>query len=138
MLYDTSRHEPLQSATWDEGRPRSAIEHIVDDTEARFATGTFWPIHPRDADDGQTQPLYPLYFGGCGVLWTLHYLQAIGACDLKRSYTDCVDSLLPLNREWLRSSDSTQFPSYLMGDTGILLLSYWLKPQRARRNVSKR
>lgn len=128
MLYDASRHEPLQSVTWDKGRARAAIEHIVDDTEARFATGTFWPIHPRDADDGQTQPLYPLYFGACGVLWALHYLQAIGACELKRSYADCVDSLLPLNREWLGSSDSTQFPSYLMGDTGILLLSYWLKP----------
>jgi len=130
MLHDPARHEPLLSIAWDEGQARATIEYIVNDTEARFSAGTYWPIHPRDADDGQTQPLYPLYFGACGVLWALHYLQAIGASDLKRSYADCVESLLPLNREWLTSFDATEFASYMMGDTGILLLSFWLNPVR--------
>ena len=128
MLYDQGRHEPLLSIAWDEGQARATIKHIVGDTEARFSAGTYWPIHPRDADGGQTQPLYPLYFGACGVLWALHYLQAIGASDLRRSYADCVESLLLLNREWLASFDSTEFASYLIGDTGILLLSFWLNP----------
>ena len=128
MLHDPARHEPLLSIAWDEGKARATIEHIVRDTEARFSDSTYWPIHPRDADGGQTQPLYPLYFGACGVLWALHYLQAIGASDLRRSYADCVEPLLLLNREWLGSVDSTKFASYMLGDTGILLLSSWLNP----------
>jgi hypothetical protein len=126
MLHDPARHEPLLSIAWDEGKARTTIEHIVRDTEAHFSDSTYWPIHPRDADHGQTQPLCPLYSGACGVLWALHYLQAIGASDLRRSYADCVESLLLLNREWLASFDSTEFASYMMGDTGILLLSFWL------------
>jgi hypothetical protein len=127
MLFDPARHEPLQPIRWDEARVRATIARIADDTEERFATGTYWPIHPRDADDGATAPLYPLYFGACGVLWALHYLDAVGAVRLKRGYAICVEPLLPLNRAWLTSSsDSGELASYMMGDTGILLLNYWL------------
>ena len=128
MLHDPARHEPLRSIPWDEQQARAAITRIVDDTEARFSAASYWPLHPRDADGGQTQPLYPLYFGACGVLWALHYLQAGGACELRRSYAACVESLLPLNRQWLNSLGDDEAASYLMGDTGILLLSFWLTP----------
>jgi lantibiotic modifying enzyme len=129
MLHDPARHEPLLPIAWNEDRARSAIAHIVKDTEARFEAGTYWPIHPRDADNGQTQPLYPLYFGACGVLWALHYLQAAGAARPERSYADCILPLLPLNRNWLAAGgESTELASYMMGDTGVLLLSFWLNP----------
>ena len=130
VLHNPARHEPLNSVTWDEEQVRAAIEHVVSDTEARFSAATYWPIHPRDADDGQAQPLFCLYFGACGVMWALHYLQAIGASQLRRSYADSLESLLQLNREWLGSFDSTEFASYMMGDTGILLLSFWLRPAK--------
>lgn len=128
MLYDPARHEPLRADAWDEGRARSMIEQIVRDTEARFSPATYWPIHPRDADDAETQPVYPLYFGACGVVWALRYLEAVGAIRLSRSYDRYVDALLPLNRAWLTSSASADFASYLMGDTGILLLSFGSNP----------
>jgi lantibiotic modifying enzyme len=128
MLYDPARHEPLRISVWDEARACAMIEQIVRDTEARFSSETFWPIHPRDADDGETRPVYPLYFGACGVVWALRYLEAVGAIRLSRSYAGYVDSLLPLNQAWLTSFRSTDFASYMMGDTGILLLSYWLNP----------
>jgi hypothetical protein len=130
MLYDPTRHEPLRSIAWDEGRARAAIEHIVSDTEARFSADTYWPIHPRDAEGGRTRPLYALDVGACGVLWALHYLEAVNASRLRRSYADCVPPLLLLNREWLASVRSTDFASYLTGDTGILLLGYRLDPTR--------
>jgi len=104
------------------------IERIVRDTEGCFSPDTHWPLHVRDADGGNTQPVYALYFGACGVVWALHYLEAVGAIQLTRSYEDYVESLLPLNRAWLASFGSTDFASYMMGDTGILLLSYWLRP----------
>ena len=69
MLYDPARHEPLQAFRWDETRARATIEHIVCDTEARFSPQTYWPIHPKDADHGETNPVYPLYHGACGVVW---------------------------------------------------------------------
>lgn len=128
MLYDPARHEALKSITWDEARARAMIERIVRDTEARFSPASYWPMHPRDADNGETQPAYPLYFGACGVMWALNYLDAAGAVRLSRSYAGHVDALLPLNRAWLGSSSSPDQASYLMGETGIRLLSYWLNP----------
>ncbi len=128
MLYDPARHEPLRQNAWDEGLARATIERIVRETEARFSPETYWPVHPRDGDGGEEHPFHALYFGACGVIWALHYLEAVGAARLRRSYAGNVDALLQLNRAWLTASGSTDFPSYLMGDTGILLLSYWLNP----------
>ena len=125
MLYDPERHEPLRPGAWDEARAQAMIEQIVRNTEAWFSPETHWPFHSRDADGGKTEPAYALYFGASGVVWALHYLQAVGAIELKRSYEDYVQSLPPLNRAWLASFGSTDFASYMMGDTGILLLSYW-------------
>jgi len=131
MLYDPARHEPCQPAPWSEARARAAIEHIVRDTEARFSPERYWPVHPRDADQGDTAtlpPFYPLYFGACGVFWALHHLQSVGAARLSRSYAPFVDGLLPVNRAWLGAESEAERASYLMGDTGILMLSHWLSP----------
>ena len=128
MLYDPARHEPLHPIAWDDAKARATIERIVRDTEARFSSDTFWPIHPRDADGGETEPAYPLYHGACGVFWALHYLQTVGAVQRTRSYAEYIEPLLSLNRAWLASFDSEDFASYMMGDTSVLLLSYWLNP----------
>ena len=60
-----------------------------------------------------------LYYGACGVIWALHYLQAVGAASLSRSYLDDLDRLLTSNRAWLKSAGSQDFASFLMGDTPI-------------------
>ena len=86
MLHNPERHEPCESLAWDPDRAAAMIATIVADTEARFSADTFWPIHPRDADDGSTAPAYPLYHGACGVIWALRYLQDVGAAQLMRSY----------------------------------------------------
>ena len=128
MLFDPTRHEALKSLAWDEALAQAAINRIVRDTESNFSAELHWPIHPQDADHGERQPFFPLYFGACGVVWALCYLQAAGQAKLTRSYTNYVECLLPLNRSWLGSRGGSDFASYLMGDTGILLLSYWLRP----------
>ena len=129
MLFDPQRHEPLRASQWDEDRARATIARIVHDTEARFAQDAWWPVHPLDADGGQRAPLFPLYFGACGVIWSLHYLDAVGAASATRDYRDAVPLLLPLNRAWLEGSGSRDFASYLMGDTPILMLRHWLAPR---------
>jgi hypothetical protein len=123
MLFNPARHEPLIDAAWDERRVRATIERIVRDTEAAFSQGA-WPLHPNDADSGETQPQHSLYFGAAGVVWALHYLARVGAARLTRSYAASLDVILERNRARLAASDMTSTASYLCGDTSILMLEY--------------
>ncbi len=126
MLFSADRHEPVCALPWDEGRARHVIQRIVDDTERRFAPATLWPTHPLDSKD--PAPEYPLYMGACGVIWALRYLQTQGAAALARDYQPFVLPLLAPNRVAMRHEGDAPFGSYLMGDTGIRLLSYWYDP----------
>jgi Lanthionine synthetase C-like protein len=135
MLYDPTRHEALRPIAWDEARVREAIEHIVRDTEARYSSDRYWPLHPRDVDGGEepTQPATGLYFGACGVIWALHYLQSVGAAKLSRRYGNELDALLLRNRAALKAfGDVGEEASYLMGDTPILMLAQGDEPTAAR------
>ena len=90
MLFDPARHESLHAIPWDEGRVRTCISQIAADAEARFTPQGWWPPHPRDLepDEDATQPATPLYYGACGVVWALHYLQDVGAVRLQRNYRE--------------------------------------------------
>jgi hypothetical protein len=129
-LYDPARHEPLRDIPWDAARARAAIERIVADAEARFAEERYWPAHPNDGDG--PGPDYPLYMGACGVMWALHYLQSVGAVDLRRSYLPFVDPLIPAIAKWLGDSYGLHRASYLMGDTSVWMLSHALEPSPAK------
>jgi Lanthionine synthetase C-like protein len=135
VLYDPARHEALQAMPWDEGRVRAAIEHIVADTEARFAPDGYWPLHPRDVggNEDPTRPATSLYHGACGVIWALHYLQSAGAATLSRRYANELDTLLLRNRATLQAfGDDGEEASYFMGDTPILMLTHGDAPTAAR------
>ncbi len=131
MLYDASRHEQLRTIAWDEARARAMIATIVADTEARFSPDTFWPMHPRDADDASTAPAYPLYHGACGVIWALRYLQHVGAARLTRSYAPFLNELLARNRAWLAAEGIVATGAYMMGDTPIRMLMFSDEPSPA-------
>ena len=125
MLFDPARHQALQKIAWDEDRVRAAIAHIVRDTESRFSPESLWPLHPRDADGGETAPAYPLYHGACGVVWALQYLADIGAARTSRSFDAYLEPVRQRIRAWLASFGSSDFASYMMGETGVLLLRYF-------------
>ena len=128
MMYSADRHEACDTLEWDAERAAATIATIVADTEAHFSPDAFWPIHPRDADDGGTVPAYPLYYGACGVIWALRYLQAVGAARLTRSYSAFLDELLARNRAWLAAEGFVAPGAYLMGDTSIRMLMFWDDP----------
>jgi hypothetical protein len=128
MLFDPARHEPLHAAPWDASRAGAAIGAIVRDAEAAFSPDSGWPMHPRDADDGDSAPAYDLYFGAAGVIWALHYLAAAAGISLQHDYAARVAPLVGRNATWLRAAGSDDRASYLMGDTGILLLQQALQP----------
>lgn len=127
-LFDPARHESLEAHPWDEARARATIEWIVRSAEDAFVPQTYWPMHPLDRGGEAAQPAYPLYFGACGVIWALHYLDAVGAVALRRRYGGYLASLAPRTRSWLEASGSRDFASYLMGETAIVLLRDGLGP----------
>ena len=129
MLHDPARHEPLRLLPWDERRVRAAIEGIVEDADARFVDGRYWPVHPLDRDgaDDQATPETPLYHGACGVIWALRYLEAVGAAR-SRSHPADLDRLLEDNRAWLGAAAARERASFLMGDTPIRLLAFGTEP----------
>jgi hypothetical protein len=126
MLFASDRHEPLSAVSWDEERARAAILRIVRDTEERFSPETLWPTHPMDAKS--PAPQYALYWGACGVIWALKFLEQQGAASLSRNYDNSILPLLAPNRAEMRQADSVAFGAYLMGDTGIQLLQFWVDP----------
>jgi Lanthionine synthetase C-like protein len=130
VLHDPARHEPIRPIDWDEDRVRATIEQIVNDTELRFSPDRYWPVHLRDleGDDDPNRCATSLYYGACGVMWALHYLQAAGAAQLSRSYTVYLEDVLIKNRAWLRSFGRDESASYMMGDTPILMLAYGHSP----------
>ena len=128
MLHDPDRHEPLCATAWDADRAHEVIAQVVRDTEVRFDPDRYWPLHPLDADAGDAAPAYALYHGACGVLWALHYLEASGAITLARHYAQWVRPLVARNAIRLASLDFEANASYLMGETGILLLAQALDP----------
>ena len=78
---------------------------------------------PTTAD---TVPAYPLYYGACGVIWALRYLQRVGAARLHRSYASypgrqCLRAIVHGSRRRASSRPA----AYLMGETSILMLMYW-------------
>jgi lantibiotic modifying enzyme len=130
MLYDPARHEPLRPLPWDEGRVRAAIERIVSDAESRFAEDRYWPLHPLDRE-GEGKPAQfetPLYHGACGVIWALHYLQAVGAATLSRSYVSELERLLARNRIWLGEAADRDRASFMDGDTPIRMMAFGETP----------
>ena len=134
MLYDPTRHEALGPIPWNEDRARGVIERIVANTEEHFSPDRYWPVHSRDVDgDGdRTQLATSLYFGACGVIWALEYLESVGAVRLSRSYSSYLEPLLSRNRAWLKSFGSQDFASFMMGDTPIIMMAYGHEATTAR------
>lgn len=135
LLYDPMRHEKVCDSRWDEGRVRTSIERIVADTERDFDDEHLWPVHPFDRSlERPPDSLKPLYYGAAGVLWALNYLHESGAIALERDYIATVRELIERHRADIRKYEDVrkylgvELSSYLLGETGILLLEWKLAP----------
>lgn len=131
MLFDPARHQALAAADWDADVARVAIDRIVQATHAaRDATGA-WPVHPLDADGADEGPAFNLYFGAAGVAWALVDLERRGLAAPRGGCADDLDMYVARNRAWLDAggSSAADHASYLMGETGILLLRHAVAPE---------
>ncbi len=139
MLFDPARHEALVEQAWDEGRVRALLAHIVADTEARFDDALGWPAHPNDRSPGD-DPAHigpSLYYGQCGVIWALRYLQRVGAAELQREWRGHADRLVVRTRQWLGEDAEREAASFLMGETPIELLRFDDEAQAALARLSQ-
>jgi lantibiotic modifying enzyme len=120
MLFEPDRHEALCDSAWDASRARDEVRSIVRDIEgSRLAEG-HWRLHTLDDEgDGRLTGFKNLYLGSAGVLWALWYLQREGAVELG---SDPSEGIQEVHRAYLADPDTGQVvPSYLLGETGILL-----------------
>ena len=134
-LYETERHERLIRTEWNEERARDAIDRIVTDTHRSFDPDTLWPIHSLDrSPERPPDSIKYMYHGAAGVIWALNYLNDTTALPLKRDYLPTVQQLIPQIRDDMdkhpevRKYMGAELSSYLLGESGILLLQFKLAP----------
>ena len=124
MLFDPNRHEALGTVPWDEVFARQAVQHIVADTLLHFDAQTLWPTHPRDLEPGEAKlPVAALYHGAAGVIWALERLRDKGGAAVVFDFGPTVAGLLEHNRRFNAASEIDKH-SYLLGDSGVLLLQF--------------
>ncbi len=106
------------------------------DAETRFDAERYWPVHVLDRQAGATKQFETsLYDGACGVFWALHYLEAVGAATLSRSYAAEWDRLLPRHGADLDESVDRRRASFLLGDTPIHLMSFGVDETEERESA---
>jgi Lanthionine synthetase C-like protein len=72
-----------------------------------------------------------LYWGACGVLWALRYLDKVGATQPERDYARYIAPLVARNKTSMGQAKAEAFGSYMMGDTSIQMLQYGQQPSEA-------
>ncbi len=124
MLFEASRHEPLQERPWDAAAAHEAVRAIVDDLQESLGTGIGWPDHPLDELESRPTGCETLYLGASGTLWALWYLQQQGAVELRIRPAQLID---PVYQAYLADPDLGEVvPSYFLGEVGILLVHWRL------------
>ena len=124
-LFDPARHEPLTATPWSEAAARLAIARIADDALRAYTPEGLWPAHPLDDPDTPERRHAMLYFGAGGVIWALEHLRRAGAIAGAFDFGATVATLVQRNRELIDGWPDAR-GSYLMGDTGLLLLQWQL------------
>lgn len=122
-LFDPGRHEPLTSTAWSEEAARSAIAHIAQDCLGAFTPNGLWPTHVLDEPDGHDARYSMLYLGAGGSIWALQQLARLGFVDGDSVRFDAtIPTLFARNRAVGETRHGQA--SFLMGDSGLLLLQW--------------
>jgi hypothetical protein len=130
-LFDPAWHQGLAARDWEEGAVREWIARVADDAHRRFDVERWWPPHPLDLDgDSGSEPCTPLYHGAGGVIWGLDELARRGYAPRVRDYGALLEPLIALNLRQVEAH-SWGTESFMIGQSGLLLLAYRLAPGAA-------
>lgn len=134
MLYRPEAFEPLTDERWDESRVRERIQAIVDAADAAFDPEQLWPAHEADLWTSKA-PVKGLFVGAAGVLLALETLRRRAHADVRTDLGRAMERTLELaavepdlaGDEHPERGESSLFE----GETGILLVAWWLTPSEA-------
>ena len=130
-LFDSTRHYPLLEINWECNKVQQAITAIATETVAQLQEQPSLSGHPMDEHEFGSD----LYFGKAGVLWTIQYLQTVGAIDSTFDVAAHLETTLEQNRKnYSQHSPYPQQSSYLFGELPLLLLQYKLSPSEDKAN----
>ena len=128
MLFDPRAHEPLVDAEWRPADVEAEIRAIAREAEDAMHDGTWWPVHPLDADAETPAVIHGVYFGAAGVVWALHRLAQAGLHEPRRDHAQLARDVLD---SYLRRPEfGGPVPSLWMGEGGIALVAWLLAPAR--------
>lgn len=123
-LFEAEQHEALTQQPWDDAAARAAIARIAAGTLASFSPDRLWPAHPLDDGLAADAPIRTcLYDGAAGVIWTLRQLAQRGFIDGLPDFTAVVRGL-PARLRRVEQPKPAETASFLMGDSGLLLLQW--------------
>ena len=122
-LFDEKRHERLVDDPWDAAAAANAIRDVAAEALAASRNG-LWPAHPLDdmPNDGAT-----LYTGAAGMLWGLSHLASVGAIEADERIGAWARELPARYRA--APDTGSRVPSYLLGETGVLLTALRARPR---------
>lgn len=132
-LFDPSKHEPIKSMPWSEGAALDGVQHIAHQTCLAFSPKELWPSHPLDDLLTPQTRCAGLYDGAGGALWTLRHFKRLGLVDNPPEFSEAVTRLVALNHQWAALQD-WQTPSFLLGNSGLLMLHWQFDPGQALEN----
>lgn len=119
MLFETSRHFPLQHESWNPDLAFAAALEIMRETDQAFRHDTLWPAHPLD-EEKSNAALNTMYYGIEGIAWALsHWSQTTGE-KISVSSKEILEIALK------RSAQEP--PSYFFGEAGIRLALQRIQP----------
>ncbi len=117
VLFDPAQHQPLSGSAWNERRARDALSEIIAHTLSGFKPDGVRSHESREAGSGALD--LTLWSGAAGVLWGLEHLGAgLGEAGLYEAY--------------LESAGEPRSPGLMLGEAGVLLVSWWLAPTEAK------
>ncbi len=114
-LWRADEHEALTDTEWEPALARDALAEIVADAERGQKSG-LWPGHPLD-DVREDEHFSSLYLGSAGMIWALAKLG---------SSLDCAAAVTAALERYRTQPDfdaEAHPPSFLMGETGLLLVA---------------
>ena len=115
-------------AEWRPAEVEAEIRAIAREAEDAMHDGTWWPVHPLDADAETPAVIHGVYFGAAGVVWALHRLAQAGLHEPRRDHAQLARDVLD---SYLRRPEfGGPVPSLWMGEGGIALVAWLLAPAR--------
>lgn len=127
MLFQNSRHTPLKTIAWSSDKARATAADIYYSTLRNFEPERGWKKHPDE--DMSVEYGQCLYTGAAGTLWALRRIEKALGLNADLNYAALIEKV---HTRYLHTPDTVSVvPSFLLGETGILLLKYlWTKDAR--------